>query len=535
MLTCNQTCTGRVVSTTPTHLQAITTLSVSPTSTHLLTGSTDSTVHVWSIPSLLSFSAFSESRSPIHTLSAHRAPITALAIGRIPGPGAIAITVAEDGTSRVWDYTRGELLRTFLLREGAIPRCLAVDPADRGFFVGYDDGSVQLVDFFSTSGVSMESHELNGVPEPSRRGPISSLHERDAASTPIQLSRSSMLLSGSPAGSVLSLTLRFDGTSILSGHENGSVMEWDIGGRKWTETIINLPGPVTNLKIQTSSPLDQQVGKRGFKIDKVVKPKFDAATKSPADGEVPGNYTFNTQFVKDLYCLSSTTGHDFVQRGSKRKRRSAFEEAFDCPSGLPQQFLEESLAELNAWKHSAQSQSSYITVSGASANDATAAVPSDETTDFMALDAVADADASVKKGKSKGKGPDLPHLSLQQQNERLQQKIEALQRVQRVTFSQLEDLRIERERYLGRDSVSAADNKRATDGLEQHATKQNAKQSGVDGRIKELEIDQQGAEDLTASAKEFVEQEEEDESEEQSTSPEIRIDDELDDQDSDTG
>lgn len=298
----------------------------------------------------------------------------------------------------------------------------------------------------------------------------------------------------------------------------------------WISNIITLSGPVTNLKMQTSSSLPQQRAKRGFKIDKVVKPKFDVGTSAGriAEGDVPGSYTFSAQFDKDLHDSNDSLGW------TKKKKTSTFEEALNCPTGLPQDFLEESLAEFNAWKASSQAQPSTYTSIPSARSNGTATATSD-TTDFMALDATEGSDSvTIKKGKSKGKGPELPELSLEEQNVRLRQKIEALQRVQRVTFNQLDDLRIERERYLGRDKAMALDGKAAGSSQRQSTSDTSkgfeSKERGKD----EMEVDEQSADDLTASAKELIEQEEDDEGEE-STSLDIRTEGQIGDDSSDLG
>ncbi|KAB8298560.1 hypothetical protein EYC80_000739 [Monilinia laxa] len=72
--------TGRQVSTSAAHLQPVS--CIAATSTHLITGSDDSNLHVWSIPQLLSLhTSTNEPHEPIRTLSNHRAAITSLVMG----------------------------------------------------------------------------------------------------------------------------------------------------------------------------------------------------------------------------------------------------------------------------------------------------------------------------------------------------------------------------------------------------------------------------------------------------------------------
>ncbi|EMT61173.1 Pre-rRNA-processing protein IPI3 [Fusarium odoratissimum] len=73
-----ETCTGRLVSTPPCHVQAVSCLAVTPY--HILSGSDDSNINVWSISRLLELDAQAE-QEPDLTLSNHRGAITSLTVG----------------------------------------------------------------------------------------------------------------------------------------------------------------------------------------------------------------------------------------------------------------------------------------------------------------------------------------------------------------------------------------------------------------------------------------------------------------------
>ena len=94
-----QVCTGRQVSVPPRHVQPVT--CIASTQHHVLTGSEDSTVNVWSLPALLELdgtagptttTAAAEGDGtkahyePEQCLTLHRAAVTALALG--PGTSA---------------------------------------------------------------------------------------------------------------------------------------------------------------------------------------------------------------------------------------------------------------------------------------------------------------------------------------------------------------------------------------------------------------------------------------------------------------
>lgn len=253
--------TGRQVSTPTSHLQAISCLS--GTSNTIISGSEDSNIHVWSVPTLLSL-ASSGPHEPLRSLSNHRAGITSLAIGHSSSNTNICVSASKDNTAIVWNYHTGELLRTFLLP--STPLCLALDPCDRGVYIGFEDSSVQLVDLFQP------------------KAAVNSLFDNDQQATPIQVSTDP--LSGAPSQleKVHCLGLSYDGTTLISGHASGKIVQWETGPRKFSGELTDLNAPVTNLMML--SPFPDQYPSKAVNIS---KPKL---------GE--GNHTFVAQFTETL-------------------------------------------------------------------------------------------------------------------------------------------------------------------------------------------------------------------------------------------
>jgi pre-rRNA-processing protein IPI3 len=300
-------------------LQPITSLIVDPTCNFILSGSEDANIHVWSLPNLISFSKTSSagqdqlsSNSPLRTFPNHRAPITSLAVGHSSNRSNIAISTSRDKTAIVWEYRTGKLLRTFLLP--ASPLCLAVDPADRAFYVGYEDGSVQIADFFKTPSIQ------------------NALYDERLQSTPIQLSPNERWLPPSPElGAAACLTLSYDGMTLLSGHKDGAVGCWDIARGRYASTITNFNCPITNL--QMLPPTDTQHLQQTSRIvvHNVVKPRYDYALSNTSQNSdaVPVNYTINTQ----LRCSSPVHG---ISRG--KSGRGMRNDEFDASTPLIDEF-----------------------------------------------------------------------------------------------------------------------------------------------------------------------------------------------------
>ncbi|RMZ72185.1 Ribosomal assembly complex component Ipi3 [Pyrenophora seminiperda CCB06] len=393
-------CSGRLVSTSTSHLQPVTCLVVDPSSNYFLSGSSDAMIHVWALPSILSFSP-DASRSPLHTLSTHRGPISSIACGHSLSSANIAVSIAADKSAIVWDYHTGQALRTYLLHEA--PTAVTLDPADRAFYVAYADGSLQAIDFYDEAQKHTSLHLL-----------------RDSASShrPIQPPpRTRFSADSQKLGGALSLSLSWDGTTLISGHASGKIATWDVAKANYLSTSANLPGPVSNLCFLPPVGFPN-VREPSFKIQTIVKPKQDAGLTSSGNGLIPPNYTLNIQLTGRLHVppLSAT---EKTSTGV-----SAFKEALTHPC-FPTDILEESLAELNAWN--AQTKGGFAPAA-----------------DFMSLDEDGTNGESVSSGNSQ-----------QAEVKELKKQLASLQRIQKVTFSQLAELRKEKDYFIRQEKKRA--------------------------------------------------------------------------------
>ncbi|KAI9813503.1 MAG: Pre-rRNA-processing protein ipi3 [Thelocarpon impressellum] len=283
--------TGRQISTPQSHLQAVTALAISRDSSYLLSGSLDSNLLVWSLPALLSFSSSpsddTPGTSPLHTLSNHRAAISAIRTGHSSSGADIAVSASDDSSCIVWNYRTGELLRTYLLQ--SVPTSLAVDPCDRAVYAGLRDGGVQLIDFFDPS------------------TPANPLH--DQTFTLIQPPSSSAWTAGASQslGATLCVALVYEGNYLLSGHASGKLVLWDIGSRKFSRQLTSVDDGITNLLMlaPTGFPGATQPT---LKLHQVTKPRYDASLSSSSDGAgiVPAAYSLHAQFSS---ALPTTTSH----------------------------------------------------------------------------------------------------------------------------------------------------------------------------------------------------------------------------------
>lgn len=374
-----ETCTGRQVTTNQAHLQAVTGLVVDASSNFLLSASKDSTIHVWSLPALLSFSN-ANGVAPLQTFSLHRSEVTSFVLGNSALNCNFAVSTSKDKSCMVWNYRTGSLLRTYLLP--GIPLCSAIDPADRAVYVGYEDGGLQQLDLYSS-------------PE----GLIDAVQNGTNPTEPIQPPPSSRWkLPESSHGSALSISVSFDGTTVISGHKSGAILSWDVSRGSFlnTQTPLPLPGPLNNLKFLPVTGFNGEPSRKGTRMSDVIKPKFGAFDSADTD-TVPGNYSLHVQFPSTLPAASG--GH-----------QSSFMAALLAPS-FPNALLDEGLCELASW--------------GKDGNVQANGSKEDTDVDYIDLD-----ETSAASGK----------LSMQEENASLKLQLEALRRVQKKSLEKMEKL-----------------------------------------------------------------------------------------------
>ncbi|KAH6620409.1 WD domain-containing protein [Boeremia exigua] len=398
-------CSGRFVSTSTSHLQPVTSLVVDPSSNFFLSGSSDAMIHVWALPSILSFSP-DTSRSPVHTLSTHRGPISSIACGHSSSTANIAVSISGDKTAIVWDYQNGQALRTYLLPE--TPTAVALDPADRACFIAYADGSLQTVDFYD---------------DIQKTASVDILRDTSASHRPVQPPPKTRFGADSQKlGGTLSLSLSWDGTTLLSGHSSGKIAAWDIAKSNYLSTLLNLPGPVANLQFLRPTGFSHTIESR-FKVQTIVKPKQDAGLTGSSSGLVPSNYNLSMQFTGRVNTPAVTA----TERRSAKTSSSM--EALTHPS-FPASMLEESLAELESWVPASKSASAPAAKVAASSQDG-----EEEAERPTAVDASEDEVKELKK------------------------QLASLQRIQKVTFAQLAELREGKENIVKKDTGRASRSK----------------------------------------------------------------------------
>lgn len=290
--------TGRVTSSAASHLQAVSSLCITPNNGYIISGSADSSIHVWSMPRLVSFlrpgnSIGNDGRtnSPVRDFSAHRAGITAISCGHSTISTNFAISASDDGTCYIWYIGTGQVLRTLLLPSAVVS--VAVDPADRAIYFGCSDGRIQSWNISEHS--IKKKTALNNV---SGGAPIQ-LHNTDGWTAP-----------ATDLGSTNCVALSYDGMSLLSGHTTGAIVRWDVAKHRILNEIVNLGQPVTTLEMLKPEGFPNSKS-AAYTVAQITKPnlEFSSGEDNGTCG-IPANYNLNAMITTGN---STTETTDIVQ------------------------------------------------------------------------------------------------------------------------------------------------------------------------------------------------------------------------------
>jgi pre-rRNA-processing protein IPI3 len=274
---------GRQTISTASHLQPVSSISVLPGNTFILSGSPDSNVHIWSLPQLVSFSQPQSLslhdpglNTPVRTFPNHRSGITALTCGHSKPLSNFAVSTSSDSTCYVWKTSDCQILRTILF--SSAPQCLAIDPADRALYSGHEDGSIQFFDFYN---LAQKIHNFRS----SGSTPTTQLDAKDGWSPSIP-----------DIGTAQCLTLSYDGTILVSGHASGRIISWDIAHRRVQKVITDLGNSVTNIAMERPKGLPSQ--DPYIQVNTVVKPRLDSPSSSQIGTfGIPSDYSLQVQIT----------------------------------------------------------------------------------------------------------------------------------------------------------------------------------------------------------------------------------------------
>ncbi|KAF8537620.1 WD40-repeat-containing domain protein [Trichophaea hybrida] len=250
---------ARFVATPALHLQKITTLCFNKSGRHLAVGSEDTNVTVWSLALLLDTRG--PTRLPERVLDRHIHAITSVAIGGASsgGPSELLVTAGRDRNVITWELHTGQHLRTYMM--GGVPLCLALDPAERAVYAGFEEGGIQSVEFHST-----------------QKGSGNEMYDEEFRDMPVTVSSEVWGGDDTAEGrAVLSLAVSYEGNMVVSGNERGEVGVWDVATGGLFKNLCQMKAPLTSLQILSPVGFANSVStKTGVTIPVLPKPRYES-------------------------------------------------------------------------------------------------------------------------------------------------------------------------------------------------------------------------------------------------------------------
>ncbi|KAG9287340.1 hypothetical protein G9A89_023711 [Geosiphon pyriformis] len=229
--------TGNLCKVFDAHYRKVNILRFTSDDAALISGSEDAGINIWLLSSILDEST-NEIPSPYSSWTSHSLPITDIICGIGNFRTARILTSSLDNTCKLWDLSTGHLLTTFIFPTNI--SSLALDPAERSFFAAGGDNLIYQMNLYrrrEESGYMASRH--NYIEAVGGAGDIEDIGMQDR-------DNNRLVFSGHNAR-IITMTLTYDGTLLLSGSEDGNVLLWDIASRQILKTFTHHKGPVTNL------------------------------------------------------------------------------------------------------------------------------------------------------------------------------------------------------------------------------------------------------------------------------------------------
>lgn len=215
---------GAMLRTWEGHYRSVTCACFTGDGSHIVTGSEDSLVRVWSLAQIIDYSSGQQAPpAAVHTWNLHTLPVTSVACGS-GGASARILSGSMDRSMRVWHIPTGVCLA---MAQFPTPvTSVALHPCEETVYCGGSDGDVYAVDLVA--------------PVPSSTGtPALTAANRYVGHT----------------GGVLSLSLSFDGSLLVSSSRDGTAKVWDCASGQALKTFTgHSKGPVSCVRAMLRPP-----------------------------------------------------------------------------------------------------------------------------------------------------------------------------------------------------------------------------------------------------------------------------------------
>jgi pre-rRNA-processing protein IPI3 len=172
--------------------------------------------------------------SPPNVLTRHIDAVTAVACGRASSSAGVSETIysaARDKTVVTWELLTGNALRTFVF--SAVPKCIAIDPAERALYVGLETGGIQPVELLRKKAGGND------------RNVASILFEEQFRDVPVTVDDERWGGGEYNENAVLAVAVCFEGNLVIGGDEKGTVGVWDVATGCLFKRLCSMKGNVT--------------------------------------------------------------------------------------------------------------------------------------------------------------------------------------------------------------------------------------------------------------------------------------------------
>ncbi|KAH3668840.1 hypothetical protein OGAPHI_002595 [Ogataea philodendri] len=196
---------------------------------YLVSGGADSRVVVWKVLDMMS-----DSHKPYAIYTDHTLPVTDLLVTTGLVNDLKVWSVSRDQTIRCHDLTSQTLVTTFIAQQPV--SSITADPAYRSLYVGYEDGTIRMVNLFDAPSKTQIWEHVGGY------GKVITLKDDPEL-------RETFVSHQAEGNSITKLEISFDGSQLISGDSKGKVLVSDVATKQIVRTLKPLAGAVSTLKL----------------------------------------------------------------------------------------------------------------------------------------------------------------------------------------------------------------------------------------------------------------------------------------------
>jgi pre-rRNA-processing protein IPI3 len=193
---------------------------------YMCSASADGTVKVWEKHVVLG----SKDAVPLYSFAHHTMHVSEVRFGLVGGKRRRLFTSGLDGSALVYDMHDGTMQAKFTFPSPA--QCMTVNAVETFLAVGGDNGVIYCVDLEGSAGTVTENMDQYGHHQMNVK-----LQTLDASTT-------------------TSICFSLDASIVISGHQNGSIIFWDIlNSRQPIRQVTSSHGAVTNIHCLLRNPI----------------------------------------------------------------------------------------------------------------------------------------------------------------------------------------------------------------------------------------------------------------------------------------